>query len=179
MENRENCTKHPCSGLELVHVSFCPSFTGQNFEQDSSWIQGVSENAPLAGQLVLSHPVHYGSGAQVAASFTWPAFSEHLAITRPNAEYLGHTTGGDTALSINCLPCLREVHRECLSWAKEAKDSQKHENNGGQGEVNLGCHFWAAKMSTCFYFCNIFSNHQIVLNQLKMIPIIATTSSAL
>lgn len=108
MENRENCTKHPCSGLELACVSFCPIFTGQNFEQGSSWIQGVSGNAPLPGQLVLSHPVHYGSGAHTAASFTWPAFSEHLAITRPDAECLGHTIGGDTALSSWELPSMFE-----------------------------------------------------------------------
>lgn len=48
------------------------------------------------------------SGAQVATSFTWPAFSEHLAITRPDAECLGHTTEGDTALAICELPSMFE-----------------------------------------------------------------------
>lgn len=80
----------------------------------------------------------------------------------------------------SCLPCLRKVHRECLSWAKKAKGNQRHWNCECQGEVKRGCHLWATKRCICFYFCNIFSNHQIILKHLKMIiSIIATIPSAL
>lgn len=130
MEHMENCTRHPCSGLQLAYVSFYPFCFGQNFDQESSWMQEMPGNVIPGSAATSQQPVNYGSaagisGAPAAASFTWQAFREHLAITRSDAERLGHTTEWDIALAIWGLSSmLEEAHRERLTWVKEAKGSQ-------------------------------------------------------